>query len=189
MSPVCEKPTMANDQPWVEGALQQNGRWLAAYLLAGTGHRAVAEDLQQEVFRIAIEKRDTFDPRHPLGAWLRGIARNVLKRHFQDSRKRRIFVSLESLDAADRAAAELAEEDMAPNSAERYLRALEACLRRLTDRARLLIDLHYRQQVGLAEAARRAGITASNAGVTLFRARKTLRECLEPGSGKGVSPT
>ena len=168
--------------------MQQNSRWLTAYLLACTGQHAAAEDLRQEVFRIAIEKRATFDPRQPLGAWLRGIARNVLKRHFQDTRKRQIFVSLETLDAVDRAAAELAEEDLVPGSAARYLRALQDCLQRLTDRARLLIDLHYRQQVRLAEAARRAGISASNAGVTLFRARRTLRACLDQKSPQEVMP-
>lgn len=155
--------------------MQQNSRWLLAYLLAATGQPAVAEDLLQEVFRIAIEKQATFDPARPLGAWLRGIARNVLKRHYQEMRRSPQLVPLESLEET---ASELAAEDLDPFRMERYQQALAACLGRLTARVRQLVQRHYLEEVGLQHLARQAGLSATHVGVLLFRARKTLRLCI-----------
>ncbi|MEM9700850.1 MAG: sigma-70 family RNA polymerase sigma factor, partial [Planctomycetota bacterium] len=41
--------------------------------------RAAAEDVTQEAFLVAYRKLDEYDPARPFGAWLAGIARNLLR--------------------------------------------------------------------------------------------------------------
>ena len=164
--------------PWIEGALQQNSRWLKAYLLAATGKYHVTEDLMQEVFCIAMENRTKFDPAYTLGAWLRGIAKNVLRRHFREVRNGRLIVSLDALDGLDLAVDDLAAEDSAPTVLERYEHALRNCLQKLAARSRRLVELHYLDGLSLLDVASQTGLTLSNVGVLLFRSRQALRQCV-----------
>ena len=69
------------DHCWSTAAIGQNRQWMMRYLVACTGNQSIAEDLCQDVFRIAYEKRSSFLPETNFGAWLRGIARNRLTQH------------------------------------------------------------------------------------------------------------
>ena len=55
-------------------------RWLAGHLPARLSRRVAADDLAQEVWTTAWQRRASFSARGPgsLCAWLRGIARNKL---------------------------------------------------------------------------------------------------------------
>jgi RNA polymerase sigma-70 factor (ECF subfamily) len=152
----------------------------AATLLRFLGRRAgarVAEGLVGELFRIAFERRKTFDPsRASALPWLYGIGSNLLLKHRRGEARRlrasaRMAVGREAADARASAAA-LDARLLFPRVAD----AIEA----LPDEEReaLLLfaweDLPYQ---GVAEAL---ALPVGTVRSRLNRARARLRELLEP---------
>jgi RNA polymerase sigma-70 factor (ECF subfamily) len=152
----------------------------AATLLRFLGRRAgarVAEGLVGELFRIAFERRKTFDPsRASALPWLYGIGSNLLLKHRRGEARRlrasaRMAVGREAADARASAAA-LDARLLFPRVAD----AIEA----LPDEEReaLLLfaweDLPYQ---GVAEAL---ALPVGTVRSRLNRARGRLRELLEP---------
>src|SRR2546426_7166387 len=119
--------------PWTRAAIEHHRDWLIPYLAAATGDFGAAEDLVQEVFRLAYEKRSEFEPGTNFGGWLRAIAKNCLKRHFDRARRQPLLVddALTELDRAASDAKHLSDPDWMP----RRMAALAECFGRLTRRA------------------------------------------------------
>jgi RNA polymerase sigma-70 factor (ECF subfamily) len=141
------------------------------YHLVG-GDRAVAEDLNQEVWLLAIEQIDRFDPvRGGFRDWLLGIARHRALRRRRDpvrvfdTRPDRPSDALsppESLEGVERA---------------EVVRAALLCLP--DDRRRILLD-KYAEGLSVAEIAARTGRSAKAVESLLSRAREQLRALLRP---------
>lgn len=161
---------------WERALLEQNRHWLTAYILAMTGDRTWTEDLVQEVFATALTNAARFDPSQSLGAWLRGIAKNLLLQH----RSRRPMLSLDqgSMMHLDRAALEAEERDARPHLAESRLEALRSCLSTLTRHAREVLDLRYGARKPSREIADQLGMKATAVDMVTSRARKLLEECI-----------
>lgn len=167
------------EEIWAQGVIEQNRRWMLAYLFALTGDRADAEDLVQEVFMIAYRKRAEFRKGESFGAWLRGIARNVALRHDEKRASSRIlFDSASAWEAFDRRAAHLEEAHVDPEYSAHRLSVLRRCLERLTERARRLIRGRYGEGLSPAELAERSGVGSASVPVLLHRARAALGDCV-----------
>ncbi len=164
--------------PWSEAAVRQNQRWLTAYVLAQTGDPSAADDLVQDVFSIAFEKRGSFEPGTNFGAWLRTIARNLILRHFEKRARRPVIAGDEAVARLDQLAA--AAEDRAVDPAWKQSRAelLRECLKELTERARQLVDERYGLGRSPAAVSASTGQSISAVNVGLFRARAVLAKCL-----------
>jgi RNA polymerase sigma-70 factor (ECF subfamily) len=163
--------------PWTKAVIEQNRRWLMAFLLASTGDRAAAEDLTQEVFQIAFEKRSDFDTSADFGAWLRGIARNCLKRHFEKSRRRPVVVG-DALCELEGAAAQAEPKLLDPDWVANRVMALRECLKNLTERARQILDARYVQNVSARDLGERMNMTVLAVNTAAFRARTVVAECV-----------
>lgn len=164
--------------PWSAAAIMQNREWLTAYLLGMVGNHGAADDLVQEVFRIAFVKRDSFEAGRSFGAWLRGIARNVALRHIEQSYREPILLTEESLDVFEQAAAQAEASDVSPDARERRYVFLSECLEALGRRARQLIDMRYTQEESAATMAEQLGMSVSAVNVGVFRARAALADCI-----------
>jgi RNA polymerase sigma-70 factor, ECF subfamily len=167
----------AEMDPWTRAAIEQNRRWLMAFLLAATGDRTVAEDLAQEVFQIAFEKRANFVSGSDFGGWLRGIARNCVKRHFEKSRRHPVVVG-DALNELESAAALAESRLLNPDWIARRVAALRECLKSLTERARQILEARYVQGEPAQELAGRLGMSPLAVNTAAFRARGTLAECV-----------
>src|SRR5262249_44553526 len=97
--------------------------------------------------------------------------RRVLKYREQKGRRGRCL----SLDVIDLIAAERLEEDEVLE--ERRL-ALAACLKRLSDAERLLVEQRYSRRTTVAQMAEAAGQNASTIYKALERVRRRLFECI-----------
>src|SRR5436853_3554058 len=64
---------------------------LIAYIRALVGDPDLTEDIFQEVSVIVLQKADEFTPGRDLQSWCRGIARNVVLREREKSRRLRTF--------------------------------------------------------------------------------------------------
>ena len=148
--------------------LVDNHRTFLRFLERRVGNRDTAEDLLQDAFGRAVEHLDDLQENESIVAWFYRVLRNAVIDHYRRS------------DAAHRATEAFArdfEEAVPPHEVHD---AICACI---SDLARTLkpeyaealrqIDV---EGVPVKEFAQQAGISASNAGVRVFRAREALRK-------------
>jgi RNA polymerase sigma-70 factor (ECF subfamily) len=165
---------------WAQGVIEQNRRWMLAFLYAVTGDEAAAEDLVQETFVVAYQKRSEFRKDQPFGAWLRGIARNLARRHLEKAGRRAVLVSSEKVwDAINVRAGELEQAHVDPGHEASRVSVLRECVRRLAAKARSLIQGRYGKGLNLSELGRRTGLAPASVPIALFRARSALSECVK----------
>ncbi|HZE99875.1 MAG TPA: sulfatase-like hydrolase/transferase [Planctomycetota bacterium] len=119
----------AGEDLWTLGVIEQNRRWLLAYVRAVVGDAAAAEDLVQETFLTAYRKRGEFRRGELFGAWLCGIARNLARRHLeQRSRGPVLLLSDEAWTALDARAATLEIAHFTPAFETERVSLLRRCV-------------------------------------------------------------
>src|SRR5262245_5021271 len=155
----------------------------AATLLRFLGRRAgarVAEGLVGELFRIAFERRKTFDAsRASALPWLYGIGSNLLAKHRRaEARRLRASARMTAGEAVDRraSAAALDARLLFPRVAD----AIEA----LPDQEREALLLFAWEELSYQSVAEALELPIGTVRSRLNRARARLRELLEP-NGKG----
>src|SRR5262245_61527421 len=158
----------------------------AATLLRFLGRRVgpkVAEGLLGELFRIAFERRKTFDTsRLSALPWLYGIGSNLLLKHRRDQARRlrasaRMAPAGEAADRRERAAA-LDAHLLFPRVAD----AIEA----LPDGEREALLLFAWEDLSYQSVAEALELPIGTVRSRLNRARAHLRELLEPGGESRV---
>lgn len=135
-----------------------------------------AADVVSEVFRIAIERRDAFDPeRGSVRAWLYGIAANVLRHHWRSEQRRlraigRLGVDATAPDDSDATIVRLdADEDAA--------RLLDA-ITRLDPVDRDLVTLVAWEGASYADVATALSMPIGTVRSRLHRIRAGLRRSM-----------
>ena len=134
-----------------------------------------AEGIVGEVFRIAFEKRATFDPAH-LSArpWLYGIATNLVAKHLRrEARRLRATARLAGrrpppADVADQVSG-------AVDAGARWQRVAEA-VAALPGPERDALVLHVWEELPYEEVAAALGVPVGTVRSRLHRARARLRE-------------
>ncbi len=148
---------------------------ITAYLHSLVGDWHEAADLAQETFVVAYRKLDDFDPNRPLGAWLRGIARNLARNAIRKKYRHREFLVegqameglYQALESAERA-----------EGWETRLAALDHCMRALPDKQRTAMDLHYKDGQPAGAVGRVMGILEKSVFQLLWHARNNLKNCV-----------
>ena len=158
----------------------------AATLLRFLGRRVsadVAEGVLGELFRIAFERRGTFDTsRGSALPWLYGIGSNLLLKHRRGEARRlranaRLAVADEAADRS-RSAAALNARLLFPRVAD----AIEA----LPNDERQALLLFAWEDLSYQSVAEALELPIGTVRSRLNRARARLRELLEPGGESGV---
>jgi RNA polymerase sigma-70 factor len=163
---------------WAKAIVEQNHRWLAAYFLAATGKPDAAEDLVQEVFTEALANADRFDETKSFGAWLRGIAKNILLEHYRKTRHRFVALDESVLDQLNYAATDSESLHAAPGYSEGRVEALKTCMNALTERSRSALELKYGQRMLSRQIAEQIGMKVTAVDMLISRARKMLEVCI-----------
>ena len=162
------EPDSTDDRARVANVLVENHRAFLGFLERRVGDRALAEDLLQDAFTRNLDRlSDT--PDEALVPWFYKVLRNAaIDRHRRNGAEER------ALAAFTQELADAAQPD------EEFHREICACVGRLANTlkpeyAEVLraVDVEETPVKAFAEAA---GLTASNAGVRLFRAREALRK-------------
>lgn len=140
------------------------------------------EDVVQEVLLLIHRARHTWRPDRPFDPWLWAIARNAttdaLRRQLRERARReraREQVAADPPPAADDPERMLAARELAPD--------LRDALARLPAAQRQAVELLYVEQVSVAEAAARAGVSTSALKVRAHRGSRALRAALAKGGG------
>ena len=168
--------------PEAFGALfDRHARTLYRYLVRRIGPDE-ADSLLGEVFRIAFEKRSTYDlNRENARPWLYGIATNLVAKH-RRSEARRIRASARLI--ARRPEEEGAEERVAAaiDAADLWPRVADA-VTELPEGERDALLLFVWEELGYDEIATALGVPVGTVRSRLNRARMRLRE-LDDATGR-----
>lgn len=168
-SPVADSEALPT--PEVIRTLVDNHRQFLAFLEKRLSSRALAEDILQDAFVRGVSRLDTLRSDESAVAWFYRLLRNAVidhrRRQAAAERKLSAFGSeLESqLEPADelRGAICRCVTELASTLKQDYAEALQR------------VDV---EGLAVKDYAERAGISANNAGVRVFRAREALRKQL-----------
>lgn len=149
---------------------------------------ADADELAGEVFRIAFEKRLSFDQaRESALPWLYGIASNlVLKHRRREGRAMRAIEREQSRFMVDAGSLETAVDDRLDAEASHAL--IVRSLGRLSFEERELVMLAAFTELGYRELAEATGLSPGTVKSKLSRSKAKLREQLSRRGEKLVSP-
>jgi RNA polymerase sigma-70 factor, ECF subfamily len=146
---------------------------VACCIAALLSDRQAAEEVLHETYAAGFSQLAQWREEAPFAVWLKGIARNLVRREL---RRRRNLVPLAAV-----------ENDVAdPNEIQREAEALTLsrlnhCLDQLPPRARLLLDARYRDGEELTRLAQRFKDSTAQIAKQLWRIRQGLRACIERG--------
>ena len=141
-----------------------------SYLLSRCGGDvALAEELTQQTFVAAIDRRSRFDGRSDAVTWLCGIARHKLADHFrsverEERREMRMEIRRIELDAATGPGIRLEDRTL-----------IAEALRSLPANQRAVLVFVVLDDLPVAEAARLLGKSRGATESLLFRARENFR--------------
>ncbi len=169
---------------WARALIEQNQRWLTAYFIAATGDRMTADDLVQEVFHQALTSMHNYDRDKPFGAWLRGIARHLLFRHYRNSKRQMLPLGDKVLERLEATAAEAEQRQIDPDWQPSRLAALKDCLGELTERVRAMLTLKYQEELASKDIADRFRMKTNAVDMAMSRARRVLEDCVSRKMGR-----
>lgn len=132
-------------------------------------------DLVQQAFVQAYDGLDRFEDGRDFGAWVRGIARNLVRQELRRRARegRRMEAYRAHLETTG-------EPDERAEAYERSLReALARCREGLAEPAQRALELRYREGRSFDEIAGALDRTVSAARQLLQRVRSKLRACIE----------
>lgn len=151
---------------------------LIAYIRALAGDADLTEDIFQEVSVIVLQKAEEFIEGRDLQSWCRGIARNVVLREREKSRRLRTFEGDRIVELVDAAFAEQGKDELDGRQS-----LLRACLQMLAAPSREILKLRYDTGLSLRDVAQKMGRTEAAVQVALSRVRKWLLDCVERRGG------
>jgi RNA polymerase sigma-70 factor (ECF subfamily) len=172
-----------------EAWVAQYGDMLFRFALQRVSDTAIAEDLVQESLLAAMTSKDRFQGQSSERTWLFAILKHKIIDHFRSKKYRPAGSEVEAFaEASDHFnddgtwRIQPKRWDANPHDAyekKEFLDAFYLCLSKIPQR--LADTFVYREIDGLGteEICKILNITTTNCGVMLYRARMSLRSCLE----------
>lgn len=180
--------------------LERHRPYLLRFALLQLRDRTAAEDAVQDALLAAIQGASRFAGQSSVRTWLVGILKHkiidsIRKTAREQTLERSDGDGVEDLDtffADDGHFAEAPEEWASPERSleeRRFFEALERCLQALPKNTATAFTMRELMGLETDEICKELGISTSNCWVMLYRARMSLRACLErtwflPGSAE-----
>jgi len=181
-----EQNHILDPEAWVD----EHGDALFRYALFRIQDAQVAEDLVQETFLAAIRGKDSFAGRSTVKTWLFGILKHKIIDHIRKISRERPEENIETIadlankDFDDRGGWKYQPSEWTTNPSllfqqQEFWHILQTCLSELPPRLNQAFTLRELDGLSAEEVRKILGVTPTNGGVMLHRARLRLRECLE----------
>ena len=175
-----------NPETWVD----EYGDFLYRYALSRIKDPSVAEDLVQETFLAALRARENFKGRSAGRTWLIAILKHKIVDYIRKKIREPSSDKIETLsdlvdsDFDDRGGWQIGPFKWAINpdkiyEQKEFLDVLYRCLAELPERLAEAFMLREMDGLSTEEVCKVLDITATNSWVMLYRARMSLRRCLE----------
>jgi RNA polymerase sigma-70 factor (ECF subfamily) len=186
------------------GELEEQRAYLYRYALLHLRDANRAEDAVQETLLAAIEGGERFGGRASLKTWLTGILKHKITDLFRkQSRESQAPAAAEGEDEREfadqffdqarrdhwHAFPPTWEDPERCFEQKRFWEVFERCAAQLPPQTARVFAMREFMGMETEDICREIGITTTNCWVILYRARMSLRECLEIswfGTGKGV---
>lgn len=171
--------------------LETHRRALYKFAMVQLRNETYAEDCVQEALTAAIQGAARFSGDSSVRTWLIGILKHKILDHFRRaSREEALIVDDEelSLDDFDALFKEDGHHATPPNAwanpeqaltQRQFFEVLERCLSGLPKNTARVFEMREVMGLGIDEICAELSITATNCSVLIYRARMSLRECLE----------
>ena len=143
-----------------------------AYILVFVPHGPDADDIMQETATVMWERFETFTPGTDFPSWAKKIAYHKILDYRKKRACRRVVFSDDLVDLL------ALEAEAILKQASPRLEALKFCLRRLSQKDRSLIHLHYEEGVTIKNIAERADRSVQGLYKVMVRIHNRLRECV-----------
>lgn len=155
-------------------------RQIRGYIASLSMDYEMVDDLSQEVFVRALNQLKQARDLSNFGAFMRGIARNVVH-EFQQQKKRPVEKYARFVEAVY--AGE--EEGRSPSvtGSPEAVKALRTCIEKLPDRSRKLLALRYFEEKQTEQIAKGMGLNGSAVRMALLRIREGLLKCIRTLTG------
>lgn len=162
----------STDHDWFMEQVRREQNGLRVFVRS-LGMRAEAvDDVAQECFIVAFQKLQTFERGTNFGAWVRAIARILVRNELRrEGRRQRLLAEY---------VAEILVNDEVPMPEESPARieALRRCLSELPEKWRRLVQQRYFENLSPSVIGSQESRTANEVSQTLFRLRAALYKCI-----------
>jgi RNA polymerase sigma-70 factor (ECF subfamily) len=143
------------------------------------GNDAQAEDIAQEAFVRAYENFSHLRQSPKAGGWLKTVAINLALNHLSRHRKRwRLFSDMRGssndADAAPEFDAEVPDTLLMDVDAEQRQQLIDAALRRLPEKQRVVLVLYHFEELSYQEIADKLQFSLAKVKTDIMRARAAL---------------
>lgn len=142
-----------------------------------------SEDLAHSVFAAFLEKPERFQGRSHIRTYLFGIFYNLVAEQLREKARAReqdpIDEVMESKFDAHGNWQQPPVDSLRMVQAREIGQIIQECLQELSHPQRVAFYLREHEEMETPEICKKLGITVTNLGVLLFRARNRLRECVE----------
>ena len=155
--------------------LTQNQNRIYGYVFSLVGNHNRAADIVQEVNLVLWRKLSEYDASKPFLPWALAVARFQVLAHIRDQKRERLLLDAELVETLS----DEAEEQTRRLDAARI--SLRACMQRLTETNRQLVELRYLRSMSLEDVAKAVDRTVGATKVALLRVRRQLAECMQRG--------
>ncbi len=154
--------------------------------------REESEDLAQSVFMVMIESAPRFEARSHIRTFLFGIFYNKVSEHLRETQREREFDPIDEVMESkfstrgnwNRSGFDIERQIFSQEAKQ----IIEECLETIPRAQRIAFYLREVEEMETPEICKKMGISATNLGVLLFRARNRLCVCVEKRGLKGVEP-
>lgn len=150
------------------------------------------DDVVQDTNYAIIARAEEYQPERPFLPWAILFARNQILAYLKKKKREKLVFDDELLNLYEKS---VFAADSEPMSLSQQMSYLPACLEKLPERQRQLVNRHYLHGHTLVQIAREERKPESTLQMALFRARKALADCItrlckienEPGKEEAPS--
>lgn len=177
--------------PLVLDDLETHRRAMLKFALLQLRNETLAEDCVQEALAAAVQSAERYSGGSSVRTWLIGILKHKILDHFRKAGREALFSGSDEETAVDdfgalfesdghfvEPPADWANPEQALTQSE-FFEVLERCLQALPPVTARVFTLREVMGVSTEEICTEFGISAGNCWVLIYRARMSLRECLE----------
>lgn len=142
------------------------------------------DDLVQQTFEACVTGRDRVREQSNFRAYVFGVAYNMLRRHYRESRRRALGPGREPWPALD------SEPGPSTWMRERqHTELLRAALRRIPTEIQMILELHYFEELSSEQIARVVSHPVGTVRSRMRRGRELLRLVLDEMTDDERTPT
>jgi RNA polymerase sigma-70 factor (ECF subfamily) len=151
--------------------LSENQRKIYSFVLSTVGRQNVAEEIMQQTCLMMWRNFSHFEEGTNFSAWGKEIAKYEIF-NYRKRKAKELLLDHESLNKV------LEASQQVEKSSDQRMKALDGCLKKLTEKNRCLIQYRYNEGLTCSVIAEKMNFPISTIYKTLSRVHTSLQDCI-----------